>query len=221
MVTLADPHDDVVGSLEGLGDALGAATTNPMIDGRTAPERPTGSDLNAQMIGQAVVAMMPEHAIVIEEATTGGFGYTINAPSGPPHTSLGLTGGAIGMGLPLALGASVAAPGRRVIALQADGSAMYTDQALWSMAREGTDITIVVYANREYAILRAELARGGREACGPDRVGVDRPLRPADRLRRPRAKHGRLGDARRRLRTISLHSSSNPYRPRGPPLWKP
>jgi acetolactate synthase-1/2/3 large subunit len=110
---------------------------------------------------------MPEHAIVIEEAATSGFGYTTKAPSGSAHTALGLTGGAIGMGLPLALGAAVAAPDRRVIALQADGAAMYTSQALWSMAREGLDVTVVVYANREYAILRAELARAGVKHPGP------------------------------------------------------
>jgi acetolactate synthase-1/2/3 large subunit len=166
LVTLADPHADVEGSLEALADELGAAP-EPVIDERSAPAPPTGDALTPETIGQAVVALMPEHAIVIEEATTGGFGYTIKAPSGLSHTSLGLTGGAIGMGLPLALGAAVAAPDRQVIALQADGSAMYTSQALWSMAREGAKVTVVIYANREYAILRAELARAGVREPGP------------------------------------------------------
>jgi acetolactate synthase-1/2/3 large subunit len=104
---------------------------------------------------------MPEDAIVSDEAATCGlsiFPATVNAP---PHDWLMLTGGAIGQGLPLSLGAAIACPDRKVIALQADGSAMYTVQALWTMARENTDVTVVIMNNRSYAILNIELARVG------------------------------------------------------------
>jgi acetolactate synthase-1/2/3 large subunit len=90
-------------------------------------------------------------------------GFTLAAPSAAPHITLALTGGAIGTGLPLAVGAAVAAPGRRVVALQADGSGMYTLQALWTMARESLDVTVVVFSNRRYAILGVELMRAGND----------------------------------------------------------
>jgi acetolactate synthase-1/2/3 large subunit len=89
------------------------------------------------------------------------------AAGSPPHTVLGLTGGAIGQGLPCAVGAAIACPGRRVIAFQADGSGLYTLQALWTMAREGLDVTVVVCANRVYRILQVELARAGVAEPGP------------------------------------------------------
>jgi acetolactate synthase-1/2/3 large subunit len=104
---------------------------------------------------------MPDNAIVSDEAATCGlamFPVTVNAP---PHDWMTLTGGAIGQGLPLSLGAAIACPDRKVIASQADGSAMYTVQALWSMARENTDVTVVIFNNRSYAILNIELARVG------------------------------------------------------------
>jgi len=104
---------------------------------------------------------MPAQAIVSDEAVTCGmtlFPLTENARA---HDWLILTGGAIGQGLPLALGAAIACPERKVIALQADGSALYTLQALWTMAREQTDVTVVILNNRSYAILNVELARVG------------------------------------------------------------
>jgi acetolactate synthase-1/2/3 large subunit len=166
VLTLADAAADVTTSLEALADAVGAAAT-VTLDERAPVEVPTGQGLSPKTIGQAVVALMPEHAIVVEEATTGGVGYTLKAPSAPPHTSLAITGGAIGFGLPCALGAAVAAPDRRVISLQSDGAAMYTSSALWSMAREGVDVTVVLFANRKYAILQAELERAGVKEFGP------------------------------------------------------
>ena len=93
-----------------------------------------------------------------------GAGATAGAP---PHDWLTLTGGAIGQGLPVATGAAVACPGRRVIALEADGSAMYTLSALWTQAREGLDVTTIIFSNRAYAILGMELGRVGAEASGP------------------------------------------------------
>ncbi len=96
---------------------------------------------------------------MIDEAGSFGRGFFALSPRAAPHEWLQLTGGAIGEGLPMALGAALAAPGQRVVALQADGSAMYTLQALWTMARERLDITILLFANRRYAILQHELAQ--------------------------------------------------------------
>jgi acetolactate synthase-1/2/3 large subunit len=104
---------------------------------------------------------MPENAIVSDEGATGGLAAYLCTEQAPAHDWLTLTGGAIGQGLPLALGAALACPERKVIALQADGSAMYTIQALWSMARENADVTVVLLNNKSYAILNIELARVG------------------------------------------------------------
>jgi acetolactate synthase-1/2/3 large subunit len=124
------------------------------------PERPTG-ELTAEKVAAAVGALMPENAIVSDEANTAGLWAPAQTAGAPPHDWLCLTGGAIGQGLPVAVGAAVACPDRRVIALQADGSAMYTMQSLWTMAREQLDVVVVVYNNRAYAVLNMELGRVG------------------------------------------------------------
>ena len=126
------------------------------------PERPTGA-LTAETVAAAVGALLPEDAIVSDEANTAGLwgpGATAGAPA---HDWLCLTGGAIGQGLPVAVGAAVACPDRKVIALEADGSAMYTIQSLWTMAREGLDVVTIIYNNRAYAVLNMELGRVGAE----------------------------------------------------------
>ncbi len=114
-----------------------------------------------------VGALLPEGAIVVDEAQTAGI-YTPAATAGAPqHDWLTLCGGAIGMGIPLATGAAVACPDRRVVNLEADGSAMYTLQGLWTQAREGLDVTTIVYNNGSYAILNMEMGRVGAEPPGP------------------------------------------------------
>src|SRR5581483_10014103 len=126
--------------LEQLAESLGAGAAVGAPAGR--PEAPTGP-LNAQGVCAALGALMPEGAIVSDEGNTAGL-FAPGATAGaPPHDWLCLTGGAIGQGLPVALGAAVACPDRRVVALEADGSAMYTLQAWWTMAREGLDVTTV------------------------------------------------------------------------------
>jgi acetolactate synthase-1/2/3 large subunit len=121
---------------------------------------------------------MPEHAIVSDEAHTSGF-FLAGATAGAPrHDWLMLTGGAIGDGLPVAVGAAVASPGRRVICLEADGSAMYTPQALWTIARERLDVTTIILNNGAYTILRIEHQRVGAGPRGPkadDMMSLSRP----------------------------------------------
>jgi acetolactate synthase-1/2/3 large subunit len=111
-------------------------------------------------------ALLPENAIVVDEALTSGVGLTELTSGAPRHDWLSLTGGAIGDGLPLALGAALACPDRPVIGVQADGSAMYTISALWSYAREQADITTIVCDNGSYAILQRELSRVGAQDDG-------------------------------------------------------
>jgi len=141
------------------------------------PRLPTG-ELNAETIGQSVGALLPEHAILVNEAVTSGVALPGMTARAAPHDWLELTGGAIGLGLPAAVGAAVACPDRRVLALQADGSAMYTIQSLWTMARENLDVTVVLFANRKYAILQVEFMRVGAENPGPkamDMLDLSRP----------------------------------------------
>ena len=174
--TLATGTDDAVAALEALADALGAPDDVPVAEaGR--PERPTG-ELTIESVASAIGALLPENAIVIDEAQTSGI-FNQGATAGaPPHDWLTLTGGAIGIGVPLALGASIAAPDRPVLNLQADGSAMYTLQGWWSQAREGTNVTTVIYNNSSYAILRMELARVGADEPGPQALGMLDLARP-------------------------------------------
>jgi acetolactate synthase-1/2/3 large subunit len=117
-----------------------------------------------------VGALLPERAIVVDEALTSGVGLAELTSGAPRHDWLSLTGGAIGDGLPLAVGAAVAAPDRPVLVIQADGSAMYTISALWTMAREQLDVTVVVCDNGSYAILQGELGRVGASGGG-ERAG--------------------------------------------------
>ena len=175
---LAGPGDDAAEALESLANALGAAPF--AADGSAQrPEAPDAGPLDPGTLGRALAALQPENAVVMDEGATSGFAYYTLAPTAPRHSWLMLTGGAIGQGLPCAMGAALACPDRRVIALQADGSGLYTLQALWSMAREGLDVTVVVCANRSYRILQLELGRAGIAEPGPQAqnlVDLSRPV---------------------------------------------
>jgi acetolactate synthase-1/2/3 large subunit len=162
---LAGRDGDPAAALAALADAVGAAPDAATIQAPARPDLPTG-DLTADAVCQIVGALLPEGAIVSDEGNTAGLfaaGHTAGAPA---HDWLCLTGGAIGQGLPVALGAAVAAPDRPVIALQADGSAMYTLQSWWTMAREDLDVTTILFNNSSYAVLNMELQRVGATAGG-------------------------------------------------------
>jgi acetolactate synthase-1/2/3 large subunit len=166
VLELAAPAGDVAGSLLALADELGAADTAPLAEPTARPALPEG-ELTADTVCQAVGALLPANAILSDEAATSGMTLPAHTDGAPPHDVLTLTGGAIGQGLPVAVGAAVACPSRPVIALEADGSAMYTIQSLWTMAREQLDITVVIFSNRSYAILNMELDRVGAGQAGP------------------------------------------------------
>jgi acetolactate synthase-1/2/3 large subunit len=176
--TLASAGQDAGGALEALADALGAASADGGAAAGPSPERPSGA-LNAQTMAAAIGALLPENAIVSDEGNTAGIFVPAMTADAPPHDWLCLTGGAIGQGMPVATGASVACPDRPVLSLEADGSAMYTLQALWTQAREGLDVTTVVCDNGSYAILELELSRVGAGDPGPRARGMLEIGRPA------------------------------------------
>ena len=163
---LALGADDAPGALEGLVEVLGATSSPLVAAGSQRPERPEGV-LDARSAAAAIGALLPEGAIVSDEANTSGLFVTAATAGAPPHEWLCLTGGAIGQGMPVATGAAVAAPGRKILSLEADGSAMYTMQSLWTQARESLDVTTVVFNNGSYAILEMELGRVGARGGGP------------------------------------------------------
>jgi acetolactate synthase-1/2/3 large subunit len=164
--TLAGPADDSLFALAALTDALDIEGDTAARQPLARPELPTG-DLTAPAMCAALGALLPEHAIVSDEGNTSGL-FAAGATAGaPPHDWLCLTGGAIGQGLPVAVGAAVACRERRVVALESDGSAMYTLQSWWTMAREGLDVTTIICNNGSYAVLNMELNRVGAESAGP------------------------------------------------------
>jgi acetolactate synthase-1/2/3 large subunit len=162
---LAAPDADVLGSLVALVEAAGASGAEPELQPASRPARPTG-ELTADKVCQAIGALLPEDAIISDESNTSGLTLGASTAGAPHHDVLTLTGGAIGQGLPVALGAAVACPDRSVLALEAEGSAMYTIQSLWTMAREQLDVTVVIFNNRSYAILNVELQRVGAKNSG-------------------------------------------------------
>jgi acetolactate synthase I/II/III large subunit len=163
---LARPHEDGVPALQALAEAVGATRERPGLAPFQPPEQPTGK-LDAITAAQVIGRLLPEQAIVSNEANTSGVGLGEATACAAPHDHLALTGGSIGQGIPVATGAAVACPDRKVVCLQGDGGAMYTVQALWTQARENLDVTTVIFANHSYAILNIELMRVGVEHAGP------------------------------------------------------
>ncbi len=173
---LAGRAEDAEAALEVLAEELGACAPAATQE-RVTPEAPTGR-LHPSAIGASLGALLPEGAIVSDEAITASAALFPGTVAAAPHDWLYLTGGAIGQGLPVATGAAVACPDRKVVCLEGDGSALYTIQSLWTQAREGLDVTTVILANRRYAILQIELQRLGVEQPGPrarDMLAIGRP----------------------------------------------
>lgn len=163
---LAELGEDYVGALDQLASALSAHSVELPAGKLERPSLPTG-EITLSGLAAAVGALLPENTIVVDESMTSGRGLMAATKSAPPHDWLGNTGGSIGIALPLAVGAAIASPDRRVLCLTADGSAMYTLQALWTMSREGLNVTTVVFANRDYAVLKREFSYLGVGTPGP------------------------------------------------------
>ncbi|MGC2529866.1 MAG: acetolactate synthase large subunit [Candidatus Acidiferrum sp.] len=175
--TLAIPGEDYVGALEALTGALSLRGTQGLAEKLEQPRAPIGS-ITLAGLAAAVAAVLPENALVVDESMTSGRGMMTATKGALPHDWLTNTGGAIGIALPLAVGAAVACPERQVLCLSADGSGMYTAQALWTMAREGLRITTVIFANRAYGVLKREfsyLGVGEPGARATDLFEIGRP----------------------------------------------
>jgi len=177
-VELAGVADDIAGALEGLCDATGAHGSEPA--GVAQPHRPDlpKGPIGASQIAAILGALIPENAIIVDESVTTGREFFPLTAGAPPHAWLNNRGGSIGYGLPVATGAAIACPGQKVVALEGDGSAMYTVQSLWTIARENLDVTVMVFSNRSYKILRGELTNVGVRNPGPraiDMLSLTRP----------------------------------------------
>ena len=164
--TLATSEEDPAGGLEALLDSLPPGKLTSSFRASERPAAPSG-EITLSGLAAAIGTVLPEHTIVVDESMTSGRGFMAATAAAPPHDWLANTGGSIGIGMPLAVGASAACPNRRVLCLSADGSGMYTAQALWTMAREGMNITTVVFANRAYAVLKREFASADIGEPGP------------------------------------------------------
>jgi acetolactate synthase I/II/III large subunit len=164
--TLAAADEDLVGALAALADALSLKGDRPSLQKIERPAMPEGN-ITLPGLASAVGALLPENVIVVDESMTSGRGMMAATKGAPPHDWLGNTGGSIGIAMPLAVGAAVACPDRRVLCLTADGSGMYTLQALWTMARESLNVVTVVFANRSYAVLKREFSYLGVGEPGP------------------------------------------------------
>jgi acetolactate synthase-1/2/3 large subunit len=165
LVRLALRHEDAEEALLELADLIG--TDAPAAPAATIDLPDDAAALDGRSVGQVVASCLPEDAIVSVEGGTCGYPFYSASAAAAPHTVLTNTGGAIGQGLPTALGAAIAAPDRPVIALQSDGGGLYTAQALWTMSREHTNVIVLIAANHTYGVLRTELKRHGNPEFGP------------------------------------------------------
>ena len=169
-IAAARPEEDQLAALEALAEACGARKFKPRLAGYKAPEPPEGA-LTSEAFAAAITLELPGHAIVADESITTGRAFHGLTAQARAHDWIQITGGAIGAGMPLAIGAAVAAPGRPVLCLQADGAGAYCAPSLWTMAREKLHVVTVIFANRAYKILQGEMANVG--ALNPGRTALD------------------------------------------------
>lgn len=177
LMRLGGPESDSALTLERLADALDARP-NAVASPWTRPQPPGGDRFNAFTVGQALAAYLPEGALVSDDGVTSGLPVYQALAEAAPHEWLGHTGGAIGQGMPVAVGAAIGAPDRKVVCLAGDGAGMYTVQSLWTMARENLEVLTIVFVNNAYRILKIELQRTGAGEPGPsarDMLSLDRP----------------------------------------------
>ncbi|HEV7220270.1 MAG TPA: acetolactate synthase large subunit, partial [Terriglobales bacterium] len=175
--TLASPNEDLAGALNALAAEFSPNDRSPVPAKAERPPVPSG-EISSHGVATAVAALLPENTIVVDESMTSGRGLMAATKGCPRHDWLANTGGSIGIAMPLAVGAAIASPNRRVLCFSADGSGMYTAQALWTMARENLNVTTVIFANRAYAVLRREYSSLGVGDPGPraaDLFDIGRP----------------------------------------------
>jgi acetolactate synthase-1/2/3 large subunit len=175
---LASIEEDGTGALRALVEECGVGRFNPPLPEVSQPALPEGASLTPDTIGLVLAGLMPEGSILSDEMVSSGQAVLRRLASAATYDFLPVTGGAIGQGLPVAVGAALACPDRKVIALEADGSGMYTLQSLWTMAREQLNVLTVILANRRYRILDIEMRRTGAGEIGRmanDMIDIGRP----------------------------------------------
>jgi acetolactate synthase-1/2/3 large subunit len=166
LIDLCTREMDIAWTLQALADELGEAELGPEdFTALDLPALPEGA-LTLAKVGEAIGHLMPDNSVVVDEGISASYHLAPGLKRARGHDALTITGGSIGFGLPNAVGAAVACPDRKVVVLEGDGSGMYTLQSLWTMAREGLDVTVVIFANRGYQILRDELAAVGVTEVG-------------------------------------------------------
>lgn len=165
LVALTQDSDDLPATLRELARRVQAQGELPQVEELRAPDVATGR-LTPDAVLQTVAALMPDNAIVVDESITAGRSFFPISRGSAPHDYLQLTGGAIGAGIPMAVGAAIAGGGRKVINLEGDGSAMYTIQGLWTQAREGLNVLTVIFSNGGYKILKGEMVNVGARDWG-------------------------------------------------------
>ncbi len=170
VLALGESGQDVVAALEEVASRV-APDVAPQLQSPTTFPAAADDALTPVTVGAVVGSLLPEAAIVVDESITARLGLAAGTTGSPPHDWLAHVGGAIGQGLPVATGAAVGSPDRKVVCLQADGSAMYTIQALWTQARRNLDVTTVILSNRSYAILQIEMHRIVAAPPGPRAAG--------------------------------------------------
>jgi acetolactate synthase-1/2/3 large subunit len=180
-VRIDTEKQDAAAALQALAEDLGASSSKNNISSVLAkyelPEIPSGA-LNSRKLCAVIAALQPENCIIVEEGVTSAAPYYALAPTLKPYSHLTLTGGAIGLGMPCALGAALACPDRKVINIEADGSAMYTMQALWSQAHEKANVITLICSNRKYFTIEFECRRAGYSKPGPNSmalINMDQP----------------------------------------------
>ena len=166
LIELASPFQDGKYALHALSDMLKGNSIDQHLIPNNDAQAPTTGELDPTTLGPLFASLLPEDVVVCDEAATSGFFVTPHAWSAKPLDWLALTGGSIGQGLPLATGAAIGAPDRPVVCLHGDGGAMYTIQSLWTQAREGLNVTNLIFSNKAYAILQVELERVGALETG-------------------------------------------------------
>lgn len=177
VLTLATAEEDGADAIRRLADALDAGNARPRHEELIVPALPTGA-FTLPDIATVIAACLPENAIVVDESVTSGRGLVPATKNARPHDWITNTGGSIGFAMPVAIGAAVACPGRKVLCLEGDGSGMYTLQSLWTMAREQLNIVTVVFANHTYEILKGEYRNVGAGHLGKralDMLEIGRP----------------------------------------------
>ncbi|MDX2202180.1 MAG: acetolactate synthase large subunit [Hyphomicrobiaceae bacterium] len=176
---LVGVEQDIEAGLRALAEELDAVNTPPArIAAARRPELPPEGPITSAAIAAILGAHIPENGIIVDESVTTGREFFTETAGSPPHVWLNNRGGSIGYGLPVAIGAAIAAPDSKVIALEGDGSAMYTIQSLWTLAREKLDVTVLVFNNGSYNILRTELTNVGVKNPGPRAVDMLSLRRP-------------------------------------------